>query len=75
MPAVYEAMKRAAGIGDAIQHIKGGYDVVPANIMLAGAGAFPDREGAPAEGGCFNECAEVLQPWDEDTGHPGGGWD
>ena len=30
-------MKRAAGIGEAIQHMKGGYDVVPANIMLAGA--------------------------------------
>ena len=30
-------MKRAASIQDAIQHTKGGYDVVPANIMLAGA--------------------------------------
>ena len=30
-------MKRAASIQDAIQHMKGGYDVVPANIMLAGA--------------------------------------
>lgn len=37
MPTVYEVMKRAAGIGEAIQHMKGGYDVVPANIMLAGA--------------------------------------
>ena len=34
---IYEVMKRAASIQDAIQHMKGGYDVVPANIMLAGA--------------------------------------
>ena len=34
---VYEVMKRGAGIREAIQHMKGGYDVVPANIMLAGA--------------------------------------
>lgn len=37
VPTVYEVMKRGAGIRDAIQHMKGGYDVVPANIMLAGA--------------------------------------
>ena len=37
VPTVYEVMKRAAGIGEAIQHMKGGYDMVPANIMLAGA--------------------------------------
>ena len=37
VPTVYEVMKRAAGIGEAIQRMKGGYDVVPANIMLAGA--------------------------------------
>ena len=37
VPTVYEVMKRAADIGEAIQHMKGGYDVVPANIMLAGA--------------------------------------
>ena len=34
---VYEVMKRGADIREAIQHMKGGYDVVPANIMLAGA--------------------------------------
>lgn len=34
---IYEVMKRAAGIRETIQHTKGGYDVVPANIMLAGA--------------------------------------
>ena len=34
---IYEVMKRAASIQAAIQHTKGGYDVVPANIMLAGA--------------------------------------
>lgn len=51
---IYEVMKRAASIQDAIQHTKGGYDVVPANIMLAGcrAGTLPDRQGTPAEGGC-----------------------
>ncbi len=37
VPTVYEVMKRAEGIGEAIQRMKGGYDVVPANIMLAGA--------------------------------------
>ena len=37
VPTVYEVMKRAADIGEAIQRMKGGYDVVPANIMLAGA--------------------------------------
>ena len=34
---VYEVMKRGVDIREAIQHMKGGYDVVPANIMLAGA--------------------------------------
>ena len=34
---IYEVMKRTASIREAIQHTKGGYDVVPANIMLAGA--------------------------------------
>lgn len=34
---IYEVMKRAASIQEAVQHTKGGYDVVPANIMLAGA--------------------------------------
>ena len=33
----YEVMKRGVDIREAIQHMKGGYDVVPANIMLAGA--------------------------------------
>ena len=37
VPTVYEVMKQAADIGEAIQHMKGGYDMVPANIMLAGA--------------------------------------
>lgn len=30
-------MKRGSDVREAIQHTKGGYDVVPANIMLAGA--------------------------------------
>ena len=29
---IYEVMKRAASIQDAIQHTKGGYDVVPAKV-------------------------------------------
>ena len=37
VPTVYEVMKRGADIREAIQHMRGGYDVVPANIMLAGA--------------------------------------
>lgn len=37
LQTIYEVMKRGATIQDAIQHTKGGYDVVPANIMLAGA--------------------------------------
>ena len=37
VPTIYEVMKRAATIQEATQHTKGGYDVVPANIMLAGA--------------------------------------
>ena len=37
VPTVYEVMKRVATIQDAMQHARGGYDVVPANIMLAGA--------------------------------------
>lgn len=36
VPTVYELMKRTVGIKEAIQHMNGGYDVVPANIMLAG---------------------------------------
>ena len=34
---VYEVMKRGADTRPPTQHMKGGYDVVPANIMLAGA--------------------------------------
>ena len=37
VPTIYEVMKRAATIQEAMQHTKGGYDLVPANIMLAGA--------------------------------------
>ena len=37
VPTVYEVMKRGAMIREAIQQTKGGYDFVPANIMLAGA--------------------------------------
>ena len=37
VPTIYEVMKRAATIQEAIQHTKGGYGLVPANIMLAGA--------------------------------------
>ena len=34
---IYEVMKREAAIKEAMQHTKGGYDFVPANIMLPGA--------------------------------------
>ena len=37
VPTIYEVMKRAATIQEAMQHTKGDYDLVPANIMLAGA--------------------------------------
>ena len=37
VPTVSDVMKRLATIQEATQHAKGGYDVVPANIMLAGA--------------------------------------
>lgn len=37
VPTIYELMKQTVGIKEAIQHMNGGYDVVPANIMLAGA--------------------------------------
>lgn len=36
VPTIYELMKQEANLEDVIQHI-GGYDVIPANIMLAGA--------------------------------------
>lgn len=37
VPTVYELMKQTVGIKEAIQYMNGGYDIVPANIMLAGA--------------------------------------
>ena len=37
VPTIYEVMKRTATIQEAMQRTKGGYDLVPANIMLAGA--------------------------------------
>ena len=37
VPTIYEVMKRVATIQETVQHTKGGYDLVPANIMLAGA--------------------------------------
>lgn len=37
VPTAYELMKQTVGIKEAIQHMNSGYDVVPANIMLAGA--------------------------------------
>lgn len=37
VPTVYELMKREAEPEEAIQKMKGGYDIIPANIMLAGA--------------------------------------
>lgn len=37
VPTAYELMKQSVGIKEAIQHMNGRYDVVPSNIMLAGA--------------------------------------
>ena len=37
VPTIYEVMKRVVTIQETVQHTKGGYDLVPANIMLAGA--------------------------------------
>lgn len=37
VPTVYELMKREAAAEEVIQHMKGGYDILPSNIMLAGA--------------------------------------
>lgn len=37
MPTVYELIKEAAVPQEAIQTIGSGFDVIPANIMLAGA--------------------------------------
>lgn len=37
VPTVYELMRKDAEVGEVIQCLEGGYDVIPANIMLAGA--------------------------------------
>ena len=37
VPTSYELLKRTAVVTDAIQQVSAGYDMVPANIMLAGA--------------------------------------
>ncbi len=37
VPTIYELMKREATVEETIQHMGNGYDVIPANIMLAGA--------------------------------------
>jgi chromosome partitioning protein len=37
VPTVYELMKQEAELKEVIQHMKGGFDMIPANIMLAGA--------------------------------------
>lgn len=37
VPTVYELMKQDAEPQEVIQHMKGGYDIIPSNIMLAGA--------------------------------------
>ena len=68
VPTVYEVMKRLATIQEATQHAKGGYDVVPANIMLAEGGRgsgrlrlrfYRDRYAAfpgSADGECLYLC-------------------
>ncbi len=37
VPTVYELMKREVTVEEVIQRMKGGYDILPSNIMLAGA--------------------------------------
>ena len=37
VPTVYELMKQEVAASEAIQHMKGGYDIIPSNIILAGA--------------------------------------
>ena len=37
VPTIYELMKREVTAEETIQHMKGGYDILPSNIMLAGA--------------------------------------
>jgi chromosome partitioning protein len=37
VPTVYELLKRDVTAREVVQHMKGGYDIIPANIMLAGA--------------------------------------
>lgn len=37
VPTVYELMKQQIAAVEAVQHMGGGYDIIPSNIMLAGA--------------------------------------
>lgn len=37
VPTIYELMKGGANLSETIQHMNSGYDMIPANIMLAGA--------------------------------------
>lgn len=37
VPTIYELMKQEVEVSEVIQHMKGGFDIIPANIMLAGA--------------------------------------
>lgn len=37
VPTIYELMKREVTAEETIQHMNGGYDIIPSNIMLAGA--------------------------------------
>ena len=69
VPTIYEVMKRAATIQEAMQHTKGDYDLVPANIMLAGAeqelsqtGKEPDgRPGVLSGAATAEQAGEVCQ--------------
>ena len=37
VPSVFELLKQEAAPAEAVQHMAGGYDVIPSNILLAGA--------------------------------------
>lgn len=36
-PTLYQVMKGMVEVGAAVQHVPGGFDIIPANIMLSGA--------------------------------------
>ena len=69
---VYEVMKRGSDVREAIQHTKGGYDVVPANIMLAGAEqsralAVVTLYGCTDSSIYYYRAHELIDPWSRES--------